>query len=89
MTEKEDDCTAEAGNRSWREELSWKGTCLTDSAISGPIPSPGKRVARIGTCEEKALAIDDDREAGSGLGRTRPERLPIARLRMWEAIGIL
>lgn len=24
-----------------------KQTCLTDSAISGPIPSPGKRVARI------------------------------------------
>ena len=31
---------------------------MTDSAISGPIPSPGKRVARIGSVavEEKALA---------------------------------
>jgi hypothetical protein len=35
------------------------GTCLTDSAISGPIPSPGKRVARIGVdAEEKALGFD-------------------------------
>ena len=32
------------------------GTCLTDSAISGPMPSPGKRVAWMGAvAEEKAL----------------------------------
>lgn len=32
---------------------------MTDSAISGPIPSPGKRVALIGVVEEeKALAED-------------------------------
>lgn len=45
-----------------RRELNWKeggkGTCLTESAISGPIPSPGKRVARIGVeAEEKALGF--------------------------------
>jgi hypothetical protein len=39
-----------------QRESEWKGTCLTDSAISGPMPSPGKRVARIGVeAEEKAL----------------------------------
>ncbi|PHT56582.1 putative isocitrate dehydrogenase [NAD] subunit alpha, mitochondrial [Capsicum baccatum] len=31
-----------------------KRTCLTDSAISGPIPSPGKRVARIKLDSEAA-----------------------------------
>ena len=32
---------------------------MTDSAISGPIPSPGKRVALIGVVEEeKALAAE-------------------------------
>jgi len=35
-------------------------TCLTDSAISGPIPSPGKRVAMMGAgAEEKALAVEE------------------------------
>lgn len=40
-----------------------KDTCLTDSAISGPIPSPGKRVALIGAvAEENALAAEANRE---------------------------
>ena len=35
-------------------------TCLTDTAISGPIPSPGKRVALMGAgAEEKALAVEE------------------------------
>ena len=35
-------------------------TCLTASAISGPIPSPGKRVAGMGDgAEEKALAAEE------------------------------
>lgn len=78
----------------WRQQLGRRieleRTCLTESAISGPIPSPGKRVARIGACEEKALstAADDDRKATPYPGRIPPERLPIPRLRMWEAIKI-
>lgn len=58
-------------NDLWEKE----GTCLTDSAISGPMPSPGKRVARIGVeaAEEKAL----------GFAR---KRLPKVRLRSWEAM---
>lgn len=43
------------------------GTCLTDSAISGPIPSPGKRVAVIGVeVDEKTLATGDDDESKVG-----------------------
>lgn len=69
-------------------------TCLTDSAISGPMPSPGKRVARIGAWEQKALATDDRRELELELElglrwldeRIWLERLPIARFRIWEAI---
>lgn len=33
-------------------------TFLTDSAISGPIPSPGKRVARIGSPGEVPVEND-------------------------------
>ena len=53
-------------------------TCLTDSAISGPIPSPGKRVARIVVAEEQALAAT---KALLGF-----EWLPRARRRRWEAM---
>ena len=52
---------------------------MTDSAISGPIPSPGKRVARIVVAEEeKALAAT---KAVLGF-----EWLPRARRRRWEAM---
>ena len=51
---------------------------MTDSAISGPIPSPGKRVARIVVAEEKALAAT---KALLGF-----EWLPRARRRRWEAM---
>lgn len=68
---------------------------MTDSAISGPIPSPGKRVARIRVeSDEKTLAACDDgdeEDSRLGLGFAAPERnwverLPRARLNRWEAI---
>lgn len=68
---------------------------MTDSAISGPIPSPGKRVAVIGVeVDEKTLAAGDDDESKVGQGFAEPEknwvdRLPIARLNSWEAITAL
>lgn len=54
-----------------------KKTCLTESTISGPIPSPRKRVAVIGVVVESC--------------RSRVEDvlwlwLPITRRRIWEAI---
>lgn len=73
-----------------RFERRERGTCLTDSAISGPIPSPGKRVARMSVeSDEKALATN----GALGLGfvaeeRTCLERLPKARRRSWEAMTI-
>lgn len=42
----------------------------------------------MGASEEKDLATDDDSEFGTDLGRIPLERLPIARLRKWEAIKI-
>jgi hypothetical protein len=43
-----------------KEKTVFHGTCLTASAISGPIPSPGKRVAGMGAgAEEKALAAEE------------------------------
>lgn len=43
-----------------KEKTVFNGTCLTASAISGPIPSPGKRVAGMGAgAEEKALAAEE------------------------------
>ena len=52
---------------------------MTDSAISGPIPSPGKRVARIVVAEEE-----------KALGATKAvigfEWLPRARRRSCEAM---
>ena len=60
-------------------------TCLTDSAISGPIPSPGKRVATIGwVAEEKALAAA--RRVGVAGEEVGFERLPRARLNSWDAM---
>lgn len=49
-------------------------TCLTDSAISGPMPSPGKRVAWIGVVtDDRALAVAEsgDGEAELGLAEER------------------
>ena len=66
-------------NRRVRERGGDRPTCLTDSAISGPIPSPGKRVARIVVAEEE-----------KALGATKAvlgfEWLPRARRRRWEAM---
>ena len=67
---------------------------MTDSAISGPIPSPGKRVARIGSVavEEKALAAaatiagEEREELGFAAERIWVVRLPRARLSSWEAM---
>lgn len=66
---------------------------MTDSAISGPIPSPGKRVARIGSVavEEKALAAaavagEEREELGFAAERIWVKRLPRARLSSWEAM---
>lgn len=64
---------------------------MTDSAISGPIPSPGKRVARIGVVaeEKKALAVAAE-HTGLGLEVEREriwfERLPRNFLTIWEAM---
>lgn len=57
-------------------------TCFTASEISGPIPSPGKRVARI-TLEEESNEEKDrlkDEITLEELG------LPRRRLRIWEPI---
>lgn len=57
-------------------------TCLTDSAISGPIPSPGKRVALIGVVEEEN-ALETEMSAPEvefEVPRTWLDRLPISRL---------
>lgn len=64
---------------------------MTDSAISGPIPSPGKRVARIGVeAEEKTLEVADEGDDKHGREeRIWLERLPRARLSRWEAIDWL
>ena len=66
-------------NRRVRERRGNRPTCLTDSAISGPIPSPGKRVARIVVAEEE-----------KALGATKAvlgfEWLPRARRRSCEAM---
>lgn len=67
--------------------MGWEGTCLTDSAISGPMPSPGNRVAVIGVVDEKALVSAGSNELWfAGDDRTRLEPLPATRLRIWEAI---
>lgn len=60
---------------------------MTDSAISGPIPSPGKSVALIGVgAEEKALAADANK-VWLGLGFVaKEERIWLERLRSCEAI---
>jgi len=63
---------------------------LTDSAISGPIPSPGKRVAVIGVVEEqKALATE---LAAPELEFTAPriwvDRFPISRRARFAAMVI-
>lgn len=65
-----------------------KFACLTDSAISGPIPSPGKRVARIRfVCDEDEAAEENERDR-RGFTIALPDRFPID-LPSWrrEAIG--
>ena len=56
-------------------------TFLTDSAISGPIPSPGNKVAVIGVVEEqKALATE--------VVAVEVDRLPISRFAKVAAMVI-
>lgn len=59
-------------------------TCLTAAAISGPIPSPGKRVARI------RLEEESEEEKERLKGERGPDELGLRRrrLRIWEPIII-
>jgi hypothetical protein len=52
--------------------MATESTCLTDSAISGPIPSPGKRVALIGSLGE----VDDEKNDCAKGAKHRFVRLP-------------
>lgn len=63
---------------------------MTDSAISGPIPSPGKRVALIGLVEEeKALAAEMSApELELEVPRIWLDLLPISRLARNDAMVI-
>lgn len=64
-----------------RNAFNYGKTCLTDSAISGPIPSPGKRVARIRLEEsdEEKDRLKDEKNLDE-LG------LPSKSLKFWEPI---
>lgn len=58
--------------------LLWTRTCLTESAISGPMPSPGNRVARIGVVADAAAADEKARVEKSVVDwrrRARPNTL--------------
>ena len=62
-------------------------TFLTDSAISGPIPSPGNKVAVIGVVEEqKALVVAVEVEFT--VPRIWLDRLPIRRFAKVAAMVI-
>lgn len=65
-----------------------KVTFLTDSAISGPIPSPGNKVAVIGVEEEqKALATEVEAvELEFAVPRIWLDRFPISRLAKFAAM---
>lgn len=54
-------------------------TCLTDSAISGPIPSPGKRVAVIRSDE-------DEEEKARWISLAELLGFRQRRFTIWEAI---
>ena len=69
----------------WERE---RETCLTESAISGPMPSPGKRVARIRlepNAVEKKLRSNDDETLARPLGFVPSLRR--TRLTIWEAMN--
>lgn len=51
-----------------------KRTSLTDSAISGPMPSPGKRVARIKLEFDESEAAAAEKFRSKTLGRLGLEK---------------
>lgn len=63
---------------------------MTDSAISGPIPSPGNKVAVIGVVEEqKVLAAEVAAvEVEFAVPRIWLDRFPISRLAKFAAMVI-
>lgn len=61
-------------------------TCLTDSAISGPMPSPGKRVARINLEPDAAEEKLRSRKLGFAEEKSPPARLRVSRLTICDAI---